>query len=126
MTTPTAQSLGVQAESEQAEQDRRAVLQEAAGRTHSPSDQLAYRMDLLLIEHPEWCSTDADYPDWTPAHLAPGYPQAEQCWCGHPESRHWTSEQMTLGAGCHDCAGWNGAHRFGRELPWTSEAGEPA
>jgi hypothetical protein len=74
--------------------------------------------------------SDADKHDFDPldkdwAHVGLGYPQAKQCWCGHPESRHWTSEQMTLGAGCHDCAGWNGAHRFGYELPWTPEAGEP-
>lgn len=34
--------------------------------THSPSDALAYRLDAVLVAHPEWCSTDADYPDWTP------------------------------------------------------------
>jgi hypothetical protein len=68
MTTPTALSLGAQAEDEQAERDRLAVavLVEAAARTHSPSDRLAYSMDQALVTHPEWCSTNADYPDWTP------------------------------------------------------------
>jgi hypothetical protein len=67
MTSPVAQVLGVQAESEQSERDRQAaVLAEAARRTNSPSDRLAYAWDQSLIAHPEWCSTDADYPGWTP------------------------------------------------------------
>lgn len=42
------------------------VRAEAFARTHSPSDRLAYAWDQSLIAHPEWCSTDADYPGWTP------------------------------------------------------------
>jgi hypothetical protein len=61
--------MGALAESEQAERDRQAIalLAKAARKSESPSDQLAYRMDMLLVAHPEWCSTDADYPGWTPA-----------------------------------------------------------
>lgn len=33
----------------------------------NPNEQLAIRESIALIEHPEWCSTDADYPGWTPA-----------------------------------------------------------
>lgn len=46
----------------------RSVLLEAASHTHSESDRLAYGMDLLLLAHPEWCSTEADYPGWVPPH----------------------------------------------------------
>ena len=42
------------------------VLQAAMAATHSPSDRIAYALDVALLEHPEWCSTDADYPGWTP------------------------------------------------------------
>lgn len=44
------------------------VLRGAAARSNSPSDQLAYALDVALVEHPDCCSTEADYPGWTPAH----------------------------------------------------------
>jgi hypothetical protein len=40
------------------------VLRRARAATHSPSDALAYSLDLFLLAHPEACSTDADYPEW--------------------------------------------------------------
>ncbi|MFJ5785397.1 hypothetical protein [Streptomyces hydrogenans] len=44
-----------------------ATLLAALAATHSPSDQLAYRLDLWLISHPEApVSCDADYPGWAP------------------------------------------------------------
>lgn len=45
------------------------------------------------------------------------------CWCSHPKARHWhdASGRMTFPDGCHDCQGWNGAHAYGRELPWLPE-----
>jgi hypothetical protein len=44
-----------------------AILLAAAARTHSPSDQLAYRLDGWLVTHPDApVSTAADYPNWTP------------------------------------------------------------
>ncbi|MFE7580737.1 hypothetical protein ACFU5Y_04115 [Streptomyces gardneri] len=44
-----------------------AVLLNALAATHSPSDALAYRIDLWLVTHPDApVSTDADYPNWTP------------------------------------------------------------
>lgn len=42
------------------------VLAEAAARTESPSDRLAYVHDAWLLTHPEACSTSADYPNWQP------------------------------------------------------------
>lgn len=42
------------------------VLAEAFSRSHSPSDRIAYAWDDQLVDHPEWCATDTDYPDWTP------------------------------------------------------------
>ena len=43
------------------------TLHDAAERTHSPSDRLAYALDEWLITHPDApLSTDADYPGWTP------------------------------------------------------------
>jgi hypothetical protein len=94
------------------------VLVAAIAHTADPAERLAYREAAYLVEHPEvHVSTDADYPGWTPGMaVAP-------CWCGHPRDRHWTAERMTLGAGCHDCPAWDSAHAFGRELPWTPEAG---
>lgn len=46
------------------------ILRDAAARTCSPSDRLAYALDTYLITHPEVCSTAADYPGWTPGGLA--------------------------------------------------------
>lgn len=43
------------------------VLAEALSETHSPSDALAYALDVVLLAHPERCLTDADYAWWTPA-----------------------------------------------------------
>lgn len=43
------------------------LLTEAADRTASPSDRLAYQLDAWLVRHPEApVSTLDDYPDWTP------------------------------------------------------------
>lgn len=42
------------------------VLRAELAATNSPSDRIAYAWDLELLAHPEWCSTDADYPNWTP------------------------------------------------------------
>jgi hypothetical protein len=39
-------------------------FEEAAARTHSPSDQIAFHLDAWLVEHPEACATAADYPGW--------------------------------------------------------------
>lgn len=41
-----------------------AVLREAMTRTHSPSDALAYALDLRLMAHPENCSTESSDPEW--------------------------------------------------------------
>ncbi|MFB7605222.1 hypothetical protein [Streptomyces gardneri] len=47
------------------------VLLNALAATHSPSDALAYRIDLWLIAHPDApVSTDADYPGWIPGRAA--------------------------------------------------------
>ncbi|MEU8829427.1 hypothetical protein [Streptomyces sp900116325] len=44
-----------------------APLLAALATTHSPSDALAYRLDLFLVTHPDApVSTEADYPGWTP------------------------------------------------------------
>ncbi|WP_306317311.1 MULTISPECIES: hypothetical protein [unclassified Streptomyces] len=44
-----------------------AILLEAAARTNSPSDRIAYRLDGWLVTHPDApISTEADYPNWTP------------------------------------------------------------
>jgi hypothetical protein len=48
----------------------RQTLQAASERTHSESDRLAYAYDLVLLDHTELCSTDADYPNWTPGRAA--------------------------------------------------------
>lgn len=50
-----------------ADVERRSVLAAASSRSHSPSDRLAWRLDADLLDHPEQCSTDANYPWWTPA-----------------------------------------------------------
>lgn len=42
------------------------TLREAAARTHSPSDRIAYALDAYLITHPGTCSTPDTYPGWTP------------------------------------------------------------
>jgi hypothetical protein len=42
-----------------------AVLTAALEATHSPSDALAYQLDLYLVTHPTApVSTDATYPEW--------------------------------------------------------------
>lgn len=53
-------------------QDRAGVLVAAAAVTRSPSDRAAYALDLTLLAHPELCSTDADYPGWTPGQTGGG------------------------------------------------------
>ncbi|WPO70257.1 hypothetical protein [Streptomyces sp. KN37] len=45
------------------------TLRQAAARTHSPSDRIAYALDQQLLIHPEACSTDATYPGWA-EHIA--------------------------------------------------------
>lgn len=48
-----------------------ATLLAALAATHSPSDQLAYRLDLWLVSHPDApVSRDTDYPNWTPGRAA--------------------------------------------------------
>jgi hypothetical protein len=45
-----------------------ATLDAACGRTKSPSDQLAYRLDGYLVTHPDApVSVDRDYPAWAAA-----------------------------------------------------------
>ncbi|MER5584053.1 hypothetical protein ABT090_20775 [Streptomyces asoensis] len=64
--TPLA-VVAAEAERLWAERDRRiAALQfeQAAARTHSPSEQVAFRLDAWLVKHPEACATAADYPGW--------------------------------------------------------------
>lgn len=39
-------------------------FEEAAARTASPSEQIAYRLDAWLVRHPDACATAADYPGW--------------------------------------------------------------
>lgn len=46
-----------------------ACFLQAAERTNSPSDRLAYLLDAELVRHPEVCATDADYPGWA-EHIA--------------------------------------------------------
>ena len=46
-----------------------AAFEQAAARTHSPSEQIAYRLDAWLVTHPGACSTDQDYPGWA-EHIA--------------------------------------------------------
>ncbi|MFH8804112.1 hypothetical protein ACH4F6_31740 [Streptomyces sp. NPDC017936] len=46
-----------------------AQFEQAAARTHSPSEQIAYHLDAWLVTHPEACATADQYPDW-PAQLA--------------------------------------------------------
>ncbi|MDF2707046.1 MAG: hypothetical protein K0R62_2698 [Nonomuraea muscovyensis] len=46
-----------------------ASFEQAATRTASPSEQIAYRLDAWLVTHPDVCATAADYPDW-PAQFA--------------------------------------------------------
>jgi hypothetical protein len=46
-----------------------AQFERAAALTASPSEQIAYRLDVWLVTHPDACATAADYPDW-PAQFA--------------------------------------------------------
>lgn len=41
-----------------------AVLRDAMAHTHSPSDALAYALDLRLMAHPESCSAESSDPEW--------------------------------------------------------------
>ncbi|WP_431980063.1 hypothetical protein [Streptomyces qinglanensis] len=41
-----------------------ATLRAAAAATRSPSDQIAYALDIVLISRPCRVSCDADYPGW--------------------------------------------------------------
>jgi len=50
----------------QADASQVATLLDAIEHTNSPSDALAYRLDLALLAHPERCSTAATYPNWAP------------------------------------------------------------
>ena len=56
----------------QLEADIRALtLRQAAARSHSPSDRLAYALDEWLVTHTEApVSTAADYPEWAAAMAA--------------------------------------------------------
>lgn len=57
-----------------APEDRSVLVEAAKSHKHSPSLRLAYREALRLWDHPEWCSTEADYPGWVPPHTEPVYP----------------------------------------------------
>ncbi|MEU3613414.1 hypothetical protein ABZ725_14020 [Streptomyces sp. NPDC006872] len=47
-----------------------AHFEQAAGRTKSPSDQIAFRLDAWLVKHPDDVrAAAAAYPDW-PAQFA--------------------------------------------------------
>jgi hypothetical protein len=46
--------------------DAMEALREGIATTNSPSDRIAYCEALFLVTHPEACSTEADYPTWTP------------------------------------------------------------
>ncbi|MFC9285682.1 hypothetical protein [Streptomyces sp. NPDC057052] len=46
-----------------------AHFEQAAARTSSPSEQIAYRLDAWLVTHPDVCATAEQYPDW-PAQFA--------------------------------------------------------
>lgn len=46
------------------------TLRAAFETSHSPSDRIAYRLDVALLEHLERVSTEADYPGWTPGGVA--------------------------------------------------------
>lgn len=37
----------------------------AAARTKSPSERIAYYLDIRLERHPELLATDADFPGWS-------------------------------------------------------------
>jgi hypothetical protein len=39
-------------------------FEQAAAKTHSPSDQIALRLAAWLETHPTACATGADYPGW--------------------------------------------------------------
>jgi hypothetical protein len=50
-----------------------ASFRQAAERTHSPSDRLAFSYDAWLVTHPDACAKDADYPgfaEWVAAREA--------------------------------------------------------
>ncbi|MFJ8583682.1 hypothetical protein ACIRD2_03340 [Streptomyces sp. NPDC093595] len=66
MTAADLSRLDVPAEQVAAE----VLLRDAMAHSHSPSDRIAYALDLHLVTHPDApVSTDADYPGWTPPHL---------------------------------------------------------
>jgi hypothetical protein len=67
MTTPTPSRDIAALDVPLAQLEPAAVLSEAAARTHSPSDRIAYALDGWLVTHPDaLVSTDLDYPNWTP------------------------------------------------------------
>lgn len=67
MTARDLERLDVPAEQLTAE----ATLLAALAATNSPSDQLAYRLDLWLVSHPDApVSRDTDYPGWIPGRTA--------------------------------------------------------
>lgn len=47
-----------------ADVEAEAVLRSAMAHTHSPSDALAYALDLRLMAHPESCTTESSDPEW--------------------------------------------------------------
>ncbi|MEU9310925.1 hypothetical protein [Streptomyces sp. NPDC048256] len=64
--------VAAEAERMWAERDRRVAalhFEQAAARTASPSDQIAFHLDAWLVKHPDACATADDYPDW-PAQFA--------------------------------------------------------
>jgi hypothetical protein len=66
MATPTTPRPIAALVARQRQQAAVEALREGIATTNSPSDRIAYINDLWLIAHPEACSTDADYPTWTP------------------------------------------------------------
>jgi hypothetical protein len=66
--------VAAEAERMWAERDRRVAalhFEQAAARTASPSEQIAYHLDAWLVKHPEdvRAATAEAYPDW-PAQFA--------------------------------------------------------
>jgi hypothetical protein len=48
------------------------VLLAEIAAAHDSQEELAYREALHLVQHPEGCSTGADYPGWVPPHSTLG------------------------------------------------------
>ncbi|MGW2048658.1 hypothetical protein ACWCPF_26255 [Streptomyces sp. NPDC001858] len=68
-----ADTVAAEADRMWAERERRVAalhFEQAADRTKSPSEQIAFRLDAWLVKHPDDVRAAADaYPDW-PAQFA--------------------------------------------------------